>query len=54
MDPALVKSFTKQILTGIAFCHENRVLHRDLKVAFRVIKKIMPLRFPTPVVAAFA
>ncbi|CAD6579612.1 MAG: negative regulator of the PHO system [Tremellales sp. Tagirdzhanova-0007] len=26
-----VKSFTHQLLTGIAFCHDNRVLHRDLK-----------------------
>jgi non-specific serine/threonine protein kinase len=26
-----IQSFTQQMLKGIAFCHENRVLHRDLK-----------------------
>jgi len=31
MEPALVRSFLKQMLCGIAFCHDNRVLHRDLK-----------------------
>lgn len=31
LDPATVKSFMWQLLRGIAFCHENRVLHRDLK-----------------------
>ena len=31
LDFATIKSFMYQLLTGIAFCHENRVLHRDLK-----------------------
>ncbi|KAJ3338881.1 negative regulator of the PHO system [Gonapodya sp. JEL0774] len=31
LDPFLCKHFLYQILKGIAFCHENRVLHRDLK-----------------------
>jgi negative regulator of the PHO system len=31
LDPATIKSFMQQLLRGIAFCHENRVLHRDLK-----------------------
>jgi len=31
LDLNTVKNFTHQLLTGIAFCHENRVLHRDLK-----------------------
>jgi len=31
LDLATIKSFTFQLLRGIAFCHENRVLHRDLK-----------------------
>lgn len=31
LDPATVKSFMYQLLKGTAFCHENRVLHRDLK-----------------------
>jgi negative regulator of PHO system len=31
LKPALIKSFMYQLMKGIAFCHENRVLHRDLK-----------------------
>ena len=31
LDPGTIKSFMYQLLKGIAFCHENRVLHRDLK-----------------------
>lgn len=31
LDPITIKSFMYQLLQGIAFCHENRVLHRDLK-----------------------
>lgn len=31
LDPKTVKSFMHQLLKGIQFCHENRVLHRDLK-----------------------
>jgi len=31
LKPATIKSFMYQLLKGIAFCHENRVLHRDLK-----------------------
>ncbi|KAI9145531.1 protein kinase [Paraphysoderma sedebokerense] len=31
LDPMTIKSFMFQLLRGIAFCHENRVLHRDLK-----------------------
>lgn len=31
MDPMLVKSYTYQIIQGILFCHQRRVLHRDLK-----------------------
>ncbi|KAK9469599.1 kinase-like domain-containing protein [Lipomyces arxii] len=31
LDPATIKSFMYQLLRGIAFCHDNRVLHRDLK-----------------------
>nr|QNH86181.1 cyclin dependent kinase 1 [Meretrix meretrix] len=31
MDKMLVKSYTYQIIQGILFCHQRRVLHRDLK-----------------------
>jgi serine/threonine protein kinase len=31
IEPKLIKSFMFQLLRGIAYCHENRVLHRDLK-----------------------
>jgi serine/threonine protein kinase len=31
LKPMVIKSFMYQLLKGIAFCHTNRVLHRDLK-----------------------
>ncbi|KAI4251251.1 MAG: hypothetical protein LQ352_004962 [Teloschistes flavicans] len=31
LDYVTIKSFMYQLLNGIAFCHQNRVLHRDLK-----------------------
>lgn len=31
LDLKIVKSFLFQLLKGIMFCHDNRVLHRDLK-----------------------
>jgi negative regulator of PHO system len=31
LDVPTIRSFMYQLLKGIAFCHENRVLHRDLK-----------------------
>ncbi|CAJ0542111.1 probable PHO85 - cyclin-dependent protein kinase [Fusarium torulosum] len=31
LKPTTVKSFMYQLLKGIDFCHQNRVLHRDLK-----------------------
>ncbi|KAK9385779.1 kinase-like domain-containing protein [Lipomyces mesembrius] len=31
LDYSTIKSFMHQLLQGIAFCHDNRVLHRDLK-----------------------
>jgi len=30
-DRSVTRSLLRQLLAGIAFCHENRVLHRDLK-----------------------
>ena len=31
LPTSLIKSYTLQMFTGIAFCHSQRVLHRDLK-----------------------
>lgn len=31
LDQATIKRFMQDLLRGTAFCHENRVLHRDLK-----------------------
>ena len=31
IEPKLAKDFMCQLLKGVAFCHDNRVLHRDLK-----------------------
>jgi negative regulator of PHO system len=31
LDPVTVRSFMYQLLKGTSFCHENQVLHRDLK-----------------------
>jgi len=31
LDPSRATSFLYQILCGVAYCHERRVLHRDLK-----------------------
>ena len=31
LESTFVKSFLFQLLTGVAYCHHHRVLHRDLK-----------------------
>lgn len=31
LEPMIMKSFLFQLLRGVAYCHYNRVLHRDLK-----------------------
>jgi len=31
LKPMLVKSYLHQLLKGIAFCHQRRIFHRDLK-----------------------
>lgn len=39
MDPRLVKSYLYQINEAILFCHQRRVLHRDLKPQNLLITK---------------
>jgi serine/threonine protein kinase len=39
LSPPVVKSFLYQMLDGIAFCHSQRVLHRDLKPQNLLIDK---------------
>lgn len=31
IEPTILKSFLFQLITGVAYCHHHRVLHRDLK-----------------------
>lgn len=40
LSPPVVKSFLYQMLDGIAFCHSQRVLHRDLKPQNLLIDKL--------------
>ena len=39
MNPNLVKSYTYQIVQAMLFCHQRRVLHRDLKPQNLLIDK---------------
>jgi len=39
MKPMLIKSYMFQLLSGIAYCHSHRVLHRDLKPQNLLIDK---------------
>jgi len=39
LDYVTIKLFMHQLLRGIAFCHENRILHRDLKPQNLLINK---------------
>lgn len=39
LDLPFIKSFAHQMLRGIAYCHENRILHRDLKPQNLLIHK---------------
>jgi len=31
IEPSLVQSYTSQMLQGLLYCHQRRILHRDLK-----------------------
>ncbi|KAJ1971593.1 cyclin-dependent kinase 5 [Dimargaris xerosporica] len=39
LDPVIVKRFMFQLLKGVAYCHNHRVLHRDLKPQNLLINK---------------
>ncbi|KAI8848695.1 kinase-like domain-containing protein [Chytridium lagenaria] len=44
IDVPTIKHLMYQLLKGIAFCHENRVLHRDLKPQNLLINKKLELK----------
>lgn len=44
LDMPTIKSFLYQLLRGIAFCHQRRVLHRDLKPQNLLINKDYDLK----------
>lgn len=40
LDGTTVKTLMYQLLRGVAFCHDHRVLHRDLKPQNLLINKV--------------
>ncbi|KAH6566766.1 hypothetical protein BASA50_000976 [Batrachochytrium salamandrivorans] len=44
LDPLLCRNFMFQLIRGIMFCHDNRVLHRDLKPQNLLINSRMELK----------
>lgn len=44
MEMSVIKSFMQQLLRGIAYCHEHRILHRDLKPQNLLISKKLELK----------
>ncbi|CAG8436297.1 3034_t:CDS:2 [Diversispora eburnea] len=44
LEPHIIKYFMWQMLRGIEFCHDNRVLHRDLKPQNLLINKKSELK----------
>eukprot|EP00158_Paraphelidium_tribonemae_P002335 Partr_v1_DN25289_c0_g1_i10_m16517 putative Cyclin-dependent kinase len=44
IDMPIVKSLMYQLLKGIAFCHQHRILHRDLKPQNLLINKRLELK----------
>ncbi|CAG8454958.1 2007_t:CDS:10 [Funneliformis mosseae] len=48
LDKDTIKQLMYQLLKGIAFCHEHRVLHRDLKPQNLLINKVVTLWYRAP------
>eukprot|EP00842_Homolaphlyctis_polyrhiza_P005157 jgi/Hompol1/5642/HPOL_004595-RA len=44
INPPTIKHLMYQLLRGVAFCHEHRVLHRDLKPQNLLINKRLELK----------
>jgi len=44
LPPEVIKSFMKQLLRGVAYCHEKHVLHRDLKPQNLLVNKAGELK----------
>ncbi|VDP33750.1 unnamed protein product, partial [Soboliphyme baturini] len=44
IDPSMVKSLMYQLLCGLAFCHSQNVLHRDLKPQNILLNKNLELK----------
>ncbi|CDH50777.1 cyclin-dependent protein kinase [Lichtheimia corymbifera JMRC:FSU:9682] len=44
LETTIIKTFMYHLLKGIAYCHENRVLHRDLKPQNLLINKRLELK----------
>jgi len=44
LSPALVQDFAFQLVTGIGFCHANRIIHRDIKPQNLLINKKLDLK----------
>lgn len=45
LDLPILKSFLYQLLTGVAYCHHHRVLHRDLKPPNLLINREVSCNF---------
>ena len=48
IDQSLIKHLLYQLLKGIAYCHEHRILHRDLKPQNLLINKVCFPSWPQP------
>ncbi|GBP97385.1 Cyclin-dependent kinase 1 [Eumeta japonica] len=46
MDPQMVKSYLFQINDAILYCHQRRILHRDLKPQNLLINKTGIIKVP--------